>query len=303
MEDDIAQSHVVQILNGQDFVCAGLDRNGGNLDKGFIVRTTDGGQTWRDRSVGITTVITGVHFISAAVGVAVGVPGTIFRTIDSGATWTLIDSNAAVRYEDVCFADSLHGFVVGTTGTVEATSDGGLTWNRRDVGIDTWLFDVAFRNEREGIVVGPPGAISTTSDGGSTWHREESGSEAWLNGVGYGPSGTVIAVGRGGAILRRAGNVSSVGSVGAMENLSLSVSPNPVVGRGRICYETRKPGRVEVSVYGSDGSLVDRVRSGMENVGEQVIEWEGAERLPAGIYQLVVQSSDGFLSTKCIVLR
>lgn len=52
-----------------------------------ILRTTDGGATWR-RQGPPAGRLSGVSFVDATTGVAVGDYGTILQTTDGGATWT-----------------------------------------------------------------------------------------------------------------------------------------------------------------------------------------------------------------------
>src|SRR5947207_1642864 len=64
------------------------DANTGTVvgDSGTILRTTDGGATWKSQSSGTTNYLTGVSFTDANTGTVVGGNGTILRTTDGGAT-------------------------------------------------------------------------------------------------------------------------------------------------------------------------------------------------------------------------
>src|SRR5215472_14149316 len=61
-------------------------------DLGTIVRTTDGGATWKRIASGTTAGLLAVSFPDIDTGFAVGSQGTILRTLDGGATWTLLAS-------------------------------------------------------------------------------------------------------------------------------------------------------------------------------------------------------------------
>src|SRR5260370_38113224 len=54
---------------------------------GMIVRTTDGGATWKVQWSGTTQHLFGVSFTDANTGTVVGDNGTILRTADGGGTW------------------------------------------------------------------------------------------------------------------------------------------------------------------------------------------------------------------------
>src|SRR6266702_934266 len=55
---------------------------------GRILRTTDGGATWKQQYAGTTNSFISVSFPDANIGTVVGPGGTILRTIDGGDTWT-----------------------------------------------------------------------------------------------------------------------------------------------------------------------------------------------------------------------
>lgn len=113
---------------------------------GWIVRTSDGGATWRVSALPIM--------------------------------------NSASLY-GVKFLDSQHGFVVGDNPVWEAlmdetitsdqisnmyeTTDGGATWRAVPTGVNYSLYDIHFRNEREGWAVGGESSVVRTVDGGATW--------------------------------------------------------------------------------------------------------------------------------------
>ncbi len=67
--------------------------------EGWVHRTTDGGQTWSDRTLDVTAPIREIYFISPKVGWAVGGniysgDGVIYFSRDGGQTWSLdMDTN------------------------------------------------------------------------------------------------------------------------------------------------------------------------------------------------------------------
>lgn len=134
--------------------------------RGHIVVSSDGGQTWQQSKVPVSSDLTAVYFPSATRGWAVGHDGVVLATTDGGATWAKqLDGRAvnqlilddvkaklaadpasealqalvaeAERYQeegpdkpflDVWFADENHGFVVGAYNLILETTDGGKTW-------------------------------------------------------------------------------------------------------------------------------------------------------------------------------
>src|SRR5436305_997757 len=80
---------------------------------GTILRTTDGGATWKAQSSGTTQTLLGVSFTDANTGIAVGGGGTILRTTDGGATWTSQWPVRGDNFSGVSFIDAYTGIVVG----------------------------------------------------------------------------------------------------------------------------------------------------------------------------------------------
>ena len=58
------------------------------IERGAILRTTDGGVTWTRQASGTTDFLNSVSFTDANTGTAVGRSGVILRTTDGGVTWT-----------------------------------------------------------------------------------------------------------------------------------------------------------------------------------------------------------------------
>src|SRR5258706_1122340 len=100
-------------------------------EAGAIVRTTDGGASWRAQSSGTTRSLRGVSFNDALTGTAVGDAGTIVRTTNGGQTWTPQSSGTTADLRGVSFTDSQTGAAVGGGGTILRTGDGGATWVRQ----------------------------------------------------------------------------------------------------------------------------------------------------------------------------
>jgi photosystem II stability/assembly factor-like uncharacterized protein len=94
-------------------------------DAGLVVVSTDSGQTWASRNVGVTTSLNAVRFYDADHGWIVGNAGVILATADGGKTWK---QQAQMTKQDllgIAAKDSKTVWVVGTQGTVLATGTGG----------------------------------------------------------------------------------------------------------------------------------------------------------------------------------
>jgi photosystem II stability/assembly factor-like uncharacterized protein len=134
--------------------------------RGHIVVSSDGGATWKQSPVPVSSDLTAVYFVDAKQGFAVGHDGVVLRTDDGGDTWMLqldgrkvnelliagmkrkLDADPASepakkllaeaeRYReqgadkpflDVWFADASNGYAVGAYNLIFRTNDGGKTW-------------------------------------------------------------------------------------------------------------------------------------------------------------------------------
>ena len=176
--------------------------------RGTVLRTTDGGHTWQNRSVpnADSLQFRDVEAMSAQVAyvlsIGAGSDSRIYKTTDGGASWTLqYQSDDPQAFFD-CMAfwdtegprDSLHGFafsdaVEGPDGTSRfvllTTTDGGTTWTRVPADSLPPAFEgegsfaasgtcATAQGERHGWIgtgnaAGQPARVLYTTDRGQTW--------------------------------------------------------------------------------------------------------------------------------------
>ena len=98
----------------------------GGIDSAVVLKTTDYGNTWINKSPNFPGLrLQSVFFLNDSNGYAVG-QNYILKTIDGGDTWTSIsDSNWWLW--DIAFKNENIGYVVGNNIILE-TIDGGSTW-------------------------------------------------------------------------------------------------------------------------------------------------------------------------------
>jgi photosystem II stability/assembly factor-like uncharacterized protein len=138
---------------------AAVTRAGARLvavgQRGHVLWSDDGGESWSQAAVPVSTDLTAVHFPTPSRGFAVGHDGVVLSTADGGRSWTRrLDGRAIgpllrARYDGtalaaqaraladrapdasllaVWFADASTGFVVGAFDLVLRTDDGGESW-------------------------------------------------------------------------------------------------------------------------------------------------------------------------------
>lgn len=147
---------------------------GGDESGGVILRTRDGGRSWRSLLGGVppacrSVSLRDVFFVDRKRGYAVGGRGAILRTRDGGDSWEACPSGVDVWLRAVHFLDAQHGFVAGSAGVLLATSDGGAAWRRLDPPGADKLNDVLFLDREIGYVATMGGRLHRTADGGATW--------------------------------------------------------------------------------------------------------------------------------------
>lgn len=179
-------------------------------DRGYILRTTNAGQSWLGSTTAAFYSNRGIAFPSPLIGFVSARTdpqgGKIFKTIDGGINWTTLVANADDEYWNVAFRDSLNGIVAGVTydlsfnahGLIVTTSDGGNSWNRLVLNDVVFLKDVCILDSATAIAVGT--SICKTTDAGATWIRKNTNALSLNrvhfidheNGVAVGPNGLVV---------------------------------------------------------------------------------------------------------------
>lgn len=140
---------------GRRFVAVGI--------RGQAVLSDDGGRTWAQATVPVSSDLVAVSFPTEKTGWAVGHGGVVLKSTDGGATWvkqfdgrrasevavgyfekrpaddaaaqqlladekSLVDAGGTQPFLDVYFINEQTGFVVGTFNRIFRTDDGGTTW-------------------------------------------------------------------------------------------------------------------------------------------------------------------------------
>jgi photosystem II stability/assembly factor-like uncharacterized protein len=128
---------------------------------GTILKTEDGGATWKPQSSGVESTLFGIGMRDAQSGVAVGMDSVILRTEDGGATWKQLPSGFEDRaFYEVAFSGT-NGWLVGNQGLVMQSTDGGATWKQVQTPKEVWsewFRGIGLRGDH-GLVVGGSGKI------------------------------------------------------------------------------------------------------------------------------------------------
>lgn len=170
--------------------------------RGHIVLSDDGGSSWRQAAVPVSSDLTAVRFATPALGWAVGHDGVVLHTADGGQTWGLqLDGRRANQLLVVHLEARLRD--EPTAAELKPLLDEA----RRNLalGADKPFLDVWFADALTGFVVGAYNLIFRTTDGGTSWTPwfERTDNPRLLNLYGIGAVGDdVYVVGEGGLVLK-----------------------------------------------------------------------------------------------------
>lgn len=134
---------------------------------GVLLRTSDGGQTWRKQLDGKAAAA----LVLAAVKAGRVAPGADAARLLADAE-RLQAEGPSKPFLDINFFDQRHGLLVGAFGLLFATDDGGATWraalDRLDNPQGKHLYALAIDGERC-VIAGEQGAVFLSTDGGRTF--------------------------------------------------------------------------------------------------------------------------------------
>jgi photosystem II stability/assembly factor-like uncharacterized protein len=132
---DRPQIEVAIAQNPYLFTVRFYDENHGLISGlgGIVLKTGDGGRTWRYEDVGRKVALFSVHPYPKR-AIVVGEKGLMRVSSDGGVTWTLPSGGFPTIFtfmRDIGFsADDRVGFIVGQRGMVLRSEDGGSTWEQ-----------------------------------------------------------------------------------------------------------------------------------------------------------------------------
>jgi photosystem II stability/assembly factor-like uncharacterized protein len=200
-----AQSLLLDIANvpGGRLVAVG--------ERGHVLLSDDGGDTWKQVMVPTRATLTGVDFVSADKGWIVGHDAVILSTTDGGISWHKQYEAPDLEQPlfDVAFDSESHGLAVGAYGLMLETMDGGAHWHEVDLssiedpafGLPH-LYHLELLGDRD-FMVGEAGTIAVQVLGeGATWKRMPVSYGGTFFSVKELKDGVLLAVGLRGHVFR-----------------------------------------------------------------------------------------------------
>jgi photosystem II stability/assembly factor-like uncharacterized protein len=221
----------VSFIDANTGWAVGLQTNNGDAFYDLILKTTDGGQTWKTQTSplasGNTTIrLKYVNAIDASTVYAGGEGGNIVKTTDGGTTWTALTTGTSSELWGMYFFDASTGWLTTSADEVRKTSDGGTTWSAQTTGA-TGTTAIHAASATVAYLTGTDNDFAfdvlKTTNGGTTWATSVDGvfGEIGLWDVAM-PSATVAyAVGESGTIGKTtdAGNSWTIQTSGTTKQL------------------------------------------------------------------------------------
>ena len=184
----------------------GVARAGSRLvavgQRGHIVYSIDGGATWQQAKVPVSSDLTAVFFVNDQKGWAVGHDGIILNTADSGGTWT---TQLDGRRANERLVQYMQERVDASPQAADKKQLLEEAKRYKEQGADKPFLDVWFADENNGYVVGAYNLIFHTRDGGKNWEPwfDQTDNPKLLNLYAIGPAaGGLYIAGEGGLALK-----------------------------------------------------------------------------------------------------
>jgi photosystem II stability/assembly factor-like uncharacterized protein len=156
-------------------ICFISELTGWVIDGNYIIKTTDGGDTWNSYPIQVSSIRC-ITFIDSLKGTMCG--SSIYNTTDGGITWTKYNTSQGTYFLSIDFYNGEFGMMVGNGGLLLKTTNAGNTWDDYLKIVDADLSSVYFINQNVGWAVGYDqlqynhGIILKTTNGGIEWHKQ-----------------------------------------------------------------------------------------------------------------------------------
>lgn len=142
---------------------------------GAIIKTTDGGQSWKTISTNTNKLLLKVHSFNGRTVIVTGYNGTILRSTDSGDTFTPLTSTTSSDLWGVKMLNDTLGFICGLNKTLLKTTNAGESWQSINAGLSAHYWAIDFINEKYGMIACASGKVLKTTDGGNSWQQIQAG--------------------------------------------------------------------------------------------------------------------------------
>ncbi len=137
---------------------------------GTILKTTDGGETWQQKTSGTTSNLSKILFATTDIGYIVGGNGTFLKTTDGGETWIPKDIGQTFALHGLSCVDENIIYISAYENYIMKSEDGGDSWIALPIELDN-IDLIQFFENGIGYVHTRFGEVLKTENGGETWEE------------------------------------------------------------------------------------------------------------------------------------
>ncbi len=171
-------------------------------NQGLILKSIDGGKTWRNVSVSVSELLYQINFLpDKNTGFIVGKRGVLLKTTDKGDTWTKVNFISKKYLKSIDFLNEKVGLIVGGGGSIFRTDDGGETWTKMEVKEVRGFNKVVFLKGDMVMIAANKGVLLISNDSGYSWKLFDTHTFINLTDIAETPNGDIYLTAVFGTIL------------------------------------------------------------------------------------------------------
>lgn len=155
------QFNAIHIFNAETMIVVG------SYNPNYVIKTTDGGKTWRFIDTGINPQIRNWYFINDDFGYGVTWYGSIIKISDRGETYKEITEETGGHIYSLAFCDKYNGLATTEDGCILKTSNG-TDWDEIQSPAPHMIKNSLMQSENRFAVISFD-SIFTTVDNGESW--------------------------------------------------------------------------------------------------------------------------------------
>ncbi len=197
---------------------------------GYILRTTDGGQTWQDATESLASMDF-YHFYKLVANKSghlflLGEGGQAYRSQDTGLSWERLSTPYEGSFFGGLSKDSDGSvYIFGMSGVVLKSIDNGDSWSQIPTGTQTILQNAALIDGDRVVIVGLGGGLIVENQQTSSFQKQNMGTRSAFTAVLAGEGKQLLALGEEGIRLYDAGvGKEDDGSIARIDSLRFMFS-------------------------------------------------------------------------------
>lgn len=215
----------ININNTESYVDAAF-RTNSNLvfgvgTNGFLISSTNSGQSWSLRLSGREIDYTGTQFRTATLGYIIGPNGRVFSTNNGGNTLVDRSRPLSITFNGLFFTTNAFGYIAGDNGNILRTTNSGGNWTSLNPGTNQNINGLFFFNNNLGYAVGNAGFLTKTENAGVNWEVINIGNTSFnFRSIAFFDQESGLLTGSGGFVARMENDSWSRIASGTNENLN-----------------------------------------------------------------------------------